>query len=167
MQALAPGKVAPEFTLNTVDGKQVALRELLERGPVVLAFFKVSCPVCQFAFPLYERLARAHHDDQGVTFLGICQNNASDAVAFACECGVTFPIALDNDANGYEVSNAYGLTNVPTLFYIAPSGEIKVSSVSWSKAELDEVNARLSTRHQQAAPIIWKAGEDIPAFRPG
>ena len=167
MSALSPGKMAPDFTLNTTDGRQVVLRELLDQGPVVLAFFKVSCPVCQFAFPYYERLARAYRDDKGVTVLGICQNKVSDAKAFAREYGVTFPIVLDNDANGYEVSNAYGLTNVPTMFYIASSGEIEVSSVGWSKGELDEVNARLSVRRQLAAPAIWQAGEDIPAFRPG
>ncbi len=166
MHALDTGKIAPDFTLNTADSKQVSLRAMLDRGPVVLAFFKVSCPVCQFAFPYYERVARAHGDD-GVTFLGICQNTASDAKAFAREYGVTFPIALDNDTNGYEVSNAYGITNVPTLFYIAPSGEIEVSAVGWSKGDLNKVNAQLSTRLQQSAPAIWKVGEDIPAFRAG
>ena len=105
--------------------------------------------------------------DDGATVLGICQNKASDAKAFAREYGVTFSIALDNDANGYEVSNAYGITNVPTLFYIAPSGEIEVSAVGWSKADLEKVNASLSSRHQQAAPAIWKAGEEVPAFRAG
>jgi peroxiredoxin len=166
MRALAAGKIAPDFNLTTADGKQVSLRELLDRGPVVLVFFKVSCPVCQFAFPYYERLARTHQDT-GVTFLGICQNKTSDAKAFTHEYGVTFPIALDNDANRYEVSNAFGITNVPTLFYIAPNGEIEVSSVGWSKSELDEVNARLSARQQQGAPSIWKAGEEVPAFRAG
>jgi peroxiredoxin len=165
MQALATGKIAPDFTLNTSDGQQVSLREMLDRGPVVLAFFKVSCPVCQFAFPYYERLARAYGD--AATVLGICQNKVSDAKAFAREYGVTFPIALDNDANGYEVSNAYGLTNVPTLFYIAPSGEIEVSSVGWSKSDVDDISARLSVRRQPAAPAIWKAGEEVPAFRAG
>jgi peroxiredoxin len=167
MPALTTGKLAPDFTLPAIDGESVSLHDLLTNGPVILAFFKVSCPVCQFAFPYYERLARAYSDDKSVTILGICQNNLSDAKAFAREYGVTFPIALDNDANGYAASNAYGLTNVPTLFYIAPSGEIEVSSVGWSKVELDEVNARLSVRRQLAAPTIWKLGEEIPAFRAG
>ena len=45
MPALVTGKTAPDFTLTTTDGKSVNLQELLRRGPVVLAFFKVSCPV--------------------------------------------------------------------------------------------------------------------------
>ena len=167
MPTLITGKIAPDFTLPTMDGKTVSLQELLEKGPVVLAFFKVSCPVCQFAFPYYERVARAHHEDKGVTFLGVCQNKVADAKAFAREYGVTFPIALDNDSNGYAVSNAYGITNVPTLFYIETNGEIKVSAVGWSRPDVDHVNGRLSTRYQQAAPAIWSVGEDVPAFRAG
>jgi len=166
MPALNSGVLAPDFTLTTTDGKTVQLQDFLQRGPVILAFFKVSCPVCQFAFPLYERLAQAHKNRKA-TFLGISQNSASEAKAFACEYGVTFPIALDNDANRYKVSNAYGLTNVPTLFYISPGGEIEVSSVGWSKSDVDTVNSKLAALEQQQANPLWRQGEDVPAFRAG
>ena len=166
MPALITGKTAPDFTLTTMDGKSVNLQELLQRGPVVLAFFKVSCPVCQYAFPMYERLAQAHKNSDA-TFLGISQNASKDAQSFAQEYGVTFPIAIDNDANNYAVSNAYGLTNVPTLFYIAPDGEIEVSSVGWLKAEVDEVNAKLAALRQEKASVLWRKGEEVPAFRAG
>jgi peroxiredoxin len=166
MSTLIAGKVAPDFTLPTIDGKSVNLQELLQRGPVLLAFFKISCPVCQYGFPFYERLAQAHKNS-GASFLGICQNSVSDARAFAREYGVSFPVAIDNDANDYQVSNAYGLTNVPTLFYIAPDAEIEVSSVGWVKAEIDDVNRRLAELHNQKAPALWRTGEDIPAFRAG
>jgi peroxiredoxin len=166
MAALEAGVVAPDFTLPTLDGKQVTLSQLLERGPVVLAFFKVSCPVCQYAFPFYERMYRANHN-AGVTVLGISQNGHADAKAFALEYGVTFPVAIDNDANRYAVSNAYGLTNVPTLFYISPGGEIEVSSVGWSKREVDEVNAKLAAHRGQKPSILWRAGESIQEFRGG
>ena len=166
MPALVTGKLAPEFTLTTTEGKSVKLHEMLQHGPVVLAFFKVSCPVCQFAFPLYERLAQAHKHS-GATFLGVSQNKAGDAMAFAREYGVTFPIAIDDEANHYVVSNAYGLTNVPTLFYIAPNGEIEVSSVGWSKAEVDEVSAKLAALRREKPPALWHTGEDVPAFRAG
>jgi len=166
MATLVAGKLAPGFTLPTTDGKKVNLHDLLRSGPVVLAFFKVSCPVCQFAFPLYQRMAKAH-PRAGVTFLGICQNPPADARAFAREYGVTFAIAIDNDTNHYAVSNAYGLTNVPTLFYIAADGEIEVSSVGWVKAEVEEVNGKLAALHQQKPPQLWHTAEDVPEFRPG
>jgi peroxiredoxin len=166
MPALLAGKLAPDFTLFTTARRDASLYELLKHGPVVLAFFKISCPVCQYAFPMYERLAKVHKDT-GATFLGISQNGPSDAKAFAREYGVTFPIAIDDEAHRYAVSNAYGLTNVPTLFYIAPDGEIEVSSVGWSKADVDEVNAKLAALRKQKAPALWRAGEEVPEFRAG
>lgn len=166
MPALVTGKIAPDFSLTTTDRKDVNLQDLLQRGPVVLAFFKISCPVCQYAFPFYERMAQAHRNS-GATFLGICQNGRNDAKEFAHEYGITFPIAIDNDANHYAVANAYGLTNVPTLFYIAADGEIEVSSVGWSKADVDAVNGKLAELRDENAPILWRKGEDVPAFRAG
>ncbi|PYX69148.1 MAG: peroxiredoxin, partial [Acidobacteria bacterium] len=35
MEALAPGKSAPDFALDTLDGKKFSLRDALDRGPVV------------------------------------------------------------------------------------------------------------------------------------
>ena len=166
MAALVTGKLAPDFTLATTEGTTVNLHELLQRGPVVVAFFKISCPVCQYAFPLYERLAKAHKKS-GATFLGISQNSPSDTKAFARQYGVTFPIAIDDEANRYVVSNVYGLTNVPTLFYIEPGGEIAVSSVGWSKRDVEEVNAKLAALRGQKPDVLWHPGESLQEFRAG
>jgi peroxiredoxin len=164
---LSAGQRAPEFSLPLLDGGQVSLDQdqALRRGPVVLAFFKVSCPVCQYAFPFFERMYRANRNSP-VTFLGISQDNAKDTRGFMKEFGITFPVALDDPKN-YAVSNAYGLTNVPTLFYIDPSGEIAVSSVSWSKADVEAVNQKLAELRQQAPAMLWRSGEDVRDFRPG
>ena len=165
MAALSAGVRAPNFELPTVDGKKASLDEGLQKGPVVLAFFKVSCPVCQYAAPLFERLYRANHGAD-VTVLGISQNNARDTRNFLREYGVTFPVALDDPAK-YPVSNAYKLTNVPTIFYIAPDGEIEISSVGWSKDDVEAINRKLAEHRQQTATPLWRRGEDIQVFRPG
>ena len=59
MTALSAGTVAPKFSLPMVDSGSFSLPEALQRGPVLLAFFKISCPVCQFALPFVERLYQA------------------------------------------------------------------------------------------------------------
>jgi len=162
---LTVGARAPEFSLPTVDGRQISLREALKKGPVLLAFFKVSCPVCQYAFPFFERMYRAN-GGAGVTFIGISQDDARETRRFVKEHGVTFAVALDDPAS-YVVSNAYRLTNVPTLFYIDPSGEIELSSVSWSKADVEAINQKLAERRDQRPAILWRRGEDVLDFRPG
>src|SRR5690349_22083299 len=112
MQALTPRTKAPDIALSTVSGKPFVLSEALTGGPIVLAFFKVSCPVCQYAFPYLERMWQVHKTE-AVTFVGVSQDNANDTAAFVKRYGLSFPIALDDPAR-YVVSNAYKLTNVPS-----------------------------------------------------
>jgi peroxiredoxin len=165
MAALAPGTRAPEFELKTLDGKQFSLSDALAGGPVVLAFFKVSCPTCQYAFPFLDRLYKAYGHN-GVTLVGISQNDAKDTTAFNQQFGVTFPVLLD-DPRTYPVSNAYGLTNVPTLFWIAQDGEIEVSSVGWLKADFEQINRMMAVAGKTTPAAVFKPGEDVRDFRAG
>jgi peroxiredoxin len=165
MAALVTGVKAPGFELRTLDGKKFSLSEQLAKGPVVLAFFKVSCPTCQYAMPFLERLYRAYKD-KGVTMVGISQNDAKETAAFCKDFGVTFPMLLD-DIRTYPVSNAYGLTNVPTIFWIDEDGEIEVSSVGWVKAEFEQINRQMAETGKVAAAAVFRSGEDVRDFRAG
>jgi peroxiredoxin len=165
MPALATGRKAPDFELKTLDSKPFSLTRALSRGPIVLAFFKVSCPTCQYAFPYLERLHKAYGAN-GVSLVGISQNSVKDTAAFNKEFGITFPVLLD-DQDSYPVSNAYGLTNVPTIFWIAQDGEIEVSSVGWVKADFEEINRKLAEAGKSAPAVLFKPGEDVRDFRAG
>jgi len=165
MAALLSGTKAPDFSLAALDGANFSLREALEKGPVLAAFFKVSCPTCQYTFPYLERLHEAH-GDQKVTVIGISQNNAGDTATFAKEYGVTFRILLD-DPSGYAVSNAYGLTNVPTLFLIGQDSTIEITSVGWVKQEIEDINRKLATAQQIAPAAIFQPGEEVRDFSAG
>ena len=101
MAALATGEKAPEFELKALDGKKFSLNEQLAKGPAVLAFFKVSCPTCQYAMPFLERLYKAYKD-KGVTMVGVSQNDAKETADFCKDFGLTFPMLLD-DTRTYPV----------------------------------------------------------------
>jgi len=165
MAALTAGKKAPDFTLPTVEGQRFSLQDSLRHGPVLAAFFKISCPVCQYTFPYLERLQKAYGKGK-ITIVGISQDNQRDTAAFLKEYGVTFVNVLD-DPRGYAVSNAYGLTNVPSLFLIAQDGTIEISSVGWVKKEVEDINAKLA-RAEQAPPVaMFKPGDEVRDFRAG
>jgi peroxiredoxin len=164
MTHLVAGNMAPEFSLNSLDQKQYELRSLLERGPVVAAFFKVSCPVCQFTFPFLERLHQ-RYSSGGSTFLGISQDDTRATKSFASEYGATFPMVLDED--GYPVSNAYGLTNVPTIFLIETNGKVKVSSMGFDKKDFETIASHLAERQKIALTPLFLLDEVIPANKPG
>lgn len=165
MPALSAGTKAPPFELKTLDGKNFSMAEALSRGPVVLAFFKVSCPTCQYAFPFLERLHKAYGKN-GVALIGISQNDAKDTAAFNKEFGVTFPVLLD-DTRTYPVSNVYGLTNVPSIFWIAQDGEIEISSVGWLKSDFEQINRRMADVGKATPAVLFKPGEDVRDFRAG
>jgi peroxiredoxin len=165
MPALSVGKAAPDFTLKTLDGKHFSLKEALTRGPVVLVFFKVSCPTCQYALPFYERLFKTYKNKQ-VTLVGVSQNDAKDTAAFAREFGLTLPLLLD-DTRTYPVSNSYGLANVPTVFWIGSDGEIEITSIGWSKPDFEKVNQQLAEAGNLVAAPMFQPGEDVRDYRAG
>jgi len=165
MTHLVAGNVAPGFSLKGLDGKEYSLGALMERGPVVAAFFKVSCPVCQFTFPFLERLYK-RYGGEGVTFVGISQDDARATVKFAKDYGVTFPMVID-DEGGYVVSNAYGLTNVPTIFLVNPGGCIEVSINGFDKKDLETIAEKLAERKKIARAPLFRPDEVVPANKPG
>ena len=166
MAAVPVGKRAPQFELPRIEGgAQFSLQEALSRGPVLVGFFKVSCPVCQYALPFFERIYRAHGGGK-VTIVGVSQNTAKDTRQFLDRFGITFEILLD-DTNSFPVSNAYGLTNVPTAFWITEDGEIEISSVGWSKADVEAMARKAADANKAKATPIFQPGEQVADFRSG
>jgi peroxiredoxin len=165
MAALTAGTRAPDISLAAVDGATFSLQDALKKGPVMVAFFKVSCPVCQYAFPYFERLHKAY-GNQKITIVGISQDDKRNTATFLKQYGVTFRTLLD-DPNGYAVSNAYGLTNVPTWFLIRQDGEIEISSVGWVKKDVEDLNRKFAQVHAAPAQPLFKPGEEVRDFRAG
>jgi peroxiredoxin len=161
---LESGKTAPGFTLKTDQGSSLTLPSLLERGPVVLAFFKISCPVCQFTFPFLERIYE-RVETKTVSVLGVSQDDARDTKEFCEEYGVKFPILLDDSS--YAVSNAYGITNVPTVFLIEPDGKIMMDCMGFDKAALEKIAAEAENHSKISATPLFRSDEIVPAYKPG
>lgn len=165
MSALTAGTEAPQFELPTMDGSRFSLQEALSRGPVLAVFFKISCPVCQYALPYYERIYKAH-GRKNVIIIGISQNEKNDTAQFMKKYGITFPVLLD-DTKTFPVSNAYGLTNVPTSFWIAEDGSIEISSVGWARQEFEEMASRAAAATGDPPKPVFQPTEQVADFRAG
>ncbi len=152
---LEAGAAAPPFRLPRLDGGETALAEITREGPALLVFFKISCPVCQLALPFVQRLHRA----TALPIYGVSQNDARDTRDFASRYGLTFPMLLDLQSSGFAASNAYGLTNVPTLFLVE-NGAIVQTIHGWDKRRMSELaSARGAT--------MFQAGENVPEWKAG
>ena len=150
---LNASQFAPAFHLANLEGDTSSLQSYLERGPVLLAFFKASCPTCQFTFPFLERLAAG-----GAPVVGIGQDKASVDRKFREEFALHFPVLID-DA-GYPVSNAFAITHVPSIFLVEPDGQISAAWSGFSRSDMEEAAQRFHV------PLFHR-GEQVPAFKPG
>jgi peroxiredoxin len=164
MSHILAGNVAPGFSLTSLDGKEFSLDTALQCGPVVLTFFKVSCPVCKFTFPFLQRVYK-QYGGTDVSFIGVSQDNASASRDFANGFGVTFPVLPDTA--GYPVSNAYGLTTVPTFFLINTDAKVQVASVGFGKAAIEAIADALADRRNITRSPVFRADESIPQHKPG
>lgn len=164
MPKVQAGMVAPTFTLAGLDGQRFALADALKKGPVLAAFFKITCPVCQFTFPFLQRIYETYGDSK-VSFWGISQDNGADTEEFLHEFGVKFPALLD--ADGYKVTKQYGLANVPSIFFIQPDGKVRAFSTGFTKKDLEAVSAEIAAIAGKPPQPLFRPGEKVPDHRPG
>ncbi len=155
---LEAGARAPVFDLADLGGTRQTLAGILARGPALVAFFKVSCPVCQYTLPFLERLHQGGKPG-ALQMIAISQDKAGATEQFNRDYGITFTTLLD-DTDRYPVSNAFAITNVPSLFLIETDGSISASESGFSKRILETAGAR-------AGASAFKRGESVPESRPG
>lgn len=133
------GAIAPDFTLETLDGKTVSLSDY--RGqPVVLNFWATWCTPCREEMPLLQETYEAHQD-AGLVILGVNVREDPEAVErFLKEVGVDFPSVLDPSL---VVVERYRVTSLPMTFFIDREGQLRTLVVGgMNKTILDE---RLAT----------------------
>ncbi len=159
-ETLVAGQRAPDFRLAGLDNGEHTLVELLKTGPVVLAFFKVSCPTCQYTLPFLERMYRGLGNDSATRMFTVSQDDAEATREFNREYRLNMPALLDSARNGYPASNAYGLSYVPSMFLIEPDGTIAWSLVGFHKKELEALGRKLGV-----SP--FRDGEQVPEMKSG
>ena len=147
-----------------MEGTGFSLGDSLARGPALVAFFKVSCPTCQFTFPFLERIFQQFRA-QGIQVWGISQDDAARSRQFTEEYGVTFPILIDEYP--YETSHDYGVQYVPTLFLIAPHGRVELMSDGFCKVDLLEIQKLLAKQYSVTPPALFQPSDGVPEFKPG
>jgi peroxiredoxin len=153
---LKAGAPVSDFRLPFLDGGEAGLRDLIAEGPALLAFFKVSCPVCQLTLPFLERIRSSGR----LPVFAVSQNDAGDTRAFQQRFGVGLPTLLDSEQDGFPVSNAFGISSVPTLFLIEKDGSVARVIEGWSKAEVESLGVLAGVKPFRANEAVpeWKAG---------
>jgi peroxiredoxin len=150
MAVIAPGAVAPPLPDVQLDGE-----------PRLLWFYKVTCPVCQLAAPVAERLSAAFPG----RVVGIGQDSEEKLRAFARQYGTTFGTV--SDPPPYPTSSEYGLETVPTLVLVQ-DGRVDDVVESWDREGYNRVAARLADLTGGGSfTTVSDPGDGLPSFRPG
>jgi peroxiredoxin len=155
-ELLQAGSRPPDFRLARLGGGEVTLAEIAAAGPALIAFFKVTCPVCQLTFPFLERIAAAGT----IPVYGISQDDARDTREFNDEFGITFPTLLDLEEDNFPASNGFGISSVPTIFLIERGGTVGRAIEGWQKKEIERLGS-------QAGVTVIRAKEKVPEWKAG
>ncbi|MGD8189148.1 thiol-disulfide oxidoreductase ResA [Brevibacillus ginsengisoli] len=118
---ISVGDVAPNFSLQQLDGSQVKLSDLRGKA-VVLNFWGSWCDPCKAEMPEIEKQWEKNKD-KGIVFTGVNIGESPITVKqFVDQFGVTFPIWLDQQR---EITRLYNIGPIPTTFFIDKNGVVQ------------------------------------------
>ncbi|MFJ7509524.1 TlpA disulfide reductase family protein [Peribacillus simplex] len=121
------GANAPNFSLKTLDGKQVELSDYKGKK-VMLNFWATWCPPCKKEMPDMEKYAQQAGDDVVVLAVNIDPEN--DVQSFVDDNGITFTIPLDSQSAENPVNERYKILSIPTTYFIDKEGIIRNKVIS-------------------------------------
>lgn len=132
----AEGKLAPDFSVKGLDGKEVKLSSL--KGKVVLVnFWATWCPPCKEEIPSMMKLNKSL---EGKPFqmlaISIDEGGKDSVEKYFKSSGMQLPAYLDSDG---AISQSYGATGVPETFIVDRNGLIQkkiVGGMDWSSPEV-------------------------------
>ena len=148
--SLALGDMTPDFMLANVAGERVSLGTLLDRGPVVLTFFRGTwCPYCALYLRALEE-ARPAIEAAGAALVAITPQLVDDTVRrFGSEIGFdllsdlgnrvarVYGLVWDMPSEIVEIMSGWGLDlpamngtagwelPIPATYVIAPDGTVR------------------------------------------
>lgn len=135
-QGTVVGNVAPNFQLQSLDGKTISLNDL--RGkPVMLTFWATWCPFCRIEMPTIQK-AYEEWQNKGFVVLTIdiidstATETADNLASFMNTNNYSFPVLLDTKM---QVTRTYNIKSTPTSLFIDKDGVIREIKIGVSSKE--------------------------------
>jgi cytochrome c biogenesis protein CcmG/thiol:disulfide interchange protein DsbE len=119
------GFIAPDFSLETLDGQTIALSDL--RGQVLLITFWASwCPPCREEMPAIQQVYERYRDQDFVVLAVNLQEQDAQVTAFTDRLELTFPVLIDRDGSVFD---RYRVMALPSTFFVDRAGVIQELAV--------------------------------------
>ena len=133
---ISQGKKAPDFEMQTPEGKKVKFSKLAKGKTVVLDFWASWCPDCRKDAPEVVRMYESYRQ-YGVEFIGISMDTDVKEWQKAIEkYGITYPQLSElKKFKQTDIAKAYGVEWIPSMVVVGPDGEVKLSTVLTYKVD--------------------------------
>ena len=124
------GDVAPDFTVEMLDGSRITLSEL--RGKVVLvSFWATWCPPCRQEMSHLQKDVIDHFAGEDLVVLPISRGEERKTVEnFIDKMGYTFHIGLDGDQSIYK---KYASNYIPRSVVVGKDGKVVYVAVGYDE----------------------------------
>ena len=131
------GDVAPDFTVEMLDGSRITLSDL--RGKVVLVnFWATWCPPCRQEMSHLQKDVIDRFAGKDVVVLPISRGEKRETVeAFIEKMGYTFPVGLDGDQSIYK---KYASNYIPRSVVVGKDGKVVYVAVGYDETIAKEVD---------------------------
>ena len=117
----AKGKLSPDFTGTTLDGKTITLSEFRGKSPVLLNFFAEFCGPCRKEFPHLKALDEKH-GPKGLKVIAVALDEDRETAAVVPNAnGVKFPVVFDPKN---AVAKKYDVQVIPHTVVIDREGKV-------------------------------------------
>lgn len=135
------GDIAPDFTVEMLDGSKVTLSEL--RGKVVLVgFWATWCPPCRLELSHMQKDVIDRFAGKDLVVLPISRGEKRKTVEdYIAKMGYTFPVGLDGDQSIYK---KYASNYIPRSFVVGRDGKVVYVAVGYDEQIAKEIDTAIS-----------------------
>jgi peroxiredoxin len=121
-QPLKIGDPPPQFTLPSLEGKNVTVPDDLKGKAVILHFWADWCTYCLEEMPALDSLYRQYAGKGLVVYAVNVGQSAEAAKAYVTRVRISYPVLLDSDS---RTAKRYDVRGLPRTFFLDRKGLIK------------------------------------------
>ncbi|MBR1547454.1 MAG: alpha/beta fold hydrolase [Prevotella sp.] len=135
-ELIKAGTVAPDFKMQTPEGKKFQFAKWAKGKTVVLDFWASWCPDCRKDAPEVVRMYKEYHA-KGIEFLGISMDTNVEAWQKAiAQYGIEYPQVSElKKFRDTDIAKAYGVKWIPSMVVVGPDGKVLLSTVLTYKVD--------------------------------
>lgn len=121
------GKAAPNFSLDSLEGRKISLAEFHAKKKVVISYWASWCGPCKIEMPQLKEFYEKHHkEDSDFEVLAISIDDDRDSAEnYAMKAKLPFPVLLDL---GHDAADAYSVNAIPALFVVNKEGVVSYAA---------------------------------------